>query len=76
MSDDMFGSVLLGHAGLSPSANLMALTSTGNVTAFDEIRDVLTPPQRRRVHIRQKDKEDSKGMGSTSPWTYRPSSPR
>eukprot|EP00959_Pyramimonas_sp_CCMP1952_P388269 8136253-Pyramimonas_sp.AAC.1 len=43
MSDDMLGSFLYGRAGLSPSENLMALTSTGNVTTFDNIKDVLIP---------------------------------
>ena len=62
MSDDMLGSLLLDHAGLSPSENLMVLTSTGNVTTFDKIKDVLIL-QHGRIHIRQKGKGDSKGNG-------------
>eukprot|EP00959_Pyramimonas_sp_CCMP1952_P212275 4441895-Pyramimonas_sp.AAC.1 len=42
MSDNMFGSLLLDHAGLSPSESLMVLASTGNATNVGNIKDVLT----------------------------------
>ena len=74
MSDDMLGSLLLDHGGLPSQENLMVMTSTGNVTSFDKIKDVLIL-QHGRIHIRQKGKGDS-GKGdqgnSSSTWTYRP----
>ncbi len=51
MSDVVIGSLLLGHAGLSPSENLMVLTPTGHVTTFDNIKDVLIL-QHGRIHNR------------------------
>eukprot|EP00959_Pyramimonas_sp_CCMP1952_P042814 895941-Pyramimonas_sp.AAC.1 len=73
MSDDMLGSLLLDRAGLSPSENLMALTSTGNVTTFDKIKDVLIL-QHGRIHFRQKGKGESGKSSSSSTWTQpRPS---
>eukprot|EP00959_Pyramimonas_sp_CCMP1952_P107338 2244361-Pyramimonas_sp.AAC.1 len=39
MSDDVLESLPLDHAGLSSSESLMVLTSAGNVTNFDKIKD-------------------------------------
>eukprot|EP00959_Pyramimonas_sp_CCMP1952_P014021 296568-Pyramimonas_sp.AAC.1 len=64
MSDDVLGSLLLGHAGLSPLENMTALTSAGNSTTFHESTDVLIV-QRARVHVRQEGKGES-GKGSSS----------
>ena len=41
LSDEMLGSLMLDHAGLPPHESLMVLTSTGNETSFDKIKDVL-----------------------------------
>jgi hypothetical protein len=50
LSDEMLGSLLLDHSGLSSHEGLMVLTSTGNVTAFDKVRDVLIL-QHSRIHL-------------------------
>eukprot|EP00959_Pyramimonas_sp_CCMP1952_P407059 8531027-Pyramimonas_sp.AAC.1 len=47
--------------------NLMVLTSTGNVTTFDDIKDVLIL-QRGRMHIRRKGKGESGQGSSSSTW--------
>ena len=74
LSDEMLGSLLLDHAGLSPEENLMVMTSTGNVATFDKIKDVLIL-QHGRIHIR-KGKGDPTSKGSTlAPWTYWPRYP-
>eukprot|EP00959_Pyramimonas_sp_CCMP1952_P047379 988801-Pyramimonas_sp.AAC.1 len=58
MSGDLLGSLFLDHASLSPSESPMELTSTGHVTAFDKIKDVLIL-QHGRIHIHQKCKGES-----------------
>eukprot|EP00959_Pyramimonas_sp_CCMP1952_P015502 328604-Pyramimonas_sp.AAC.1 len=63
MSDVVIGSLLLGHAGRSPSENMMALTSRGHVATFDNIKDALIL-QHGRVHTRPKSKGES-GEGSS-----------
>ncbi len=50
LSDEMLGSLLLDHSGLSPQEGLMVLTSTGNVTAFDKVKEVLIL-QHSRIHM-------------------------
>eukprot|EP00959_Pyramimonas_sp_CCMP1952_P363208 7605996-Pyramimonas_sp.AAC.1 len=60
MNDDMIGSLLLDHAGLSAQENLMVVTATGNNTSFDNIKDVLIL-QHGRIHIRQKGNDSGKG---------------
>jgi len=60
LSDEMLGSLMLDHAGLTTQECLMVLTSTGNETSFDKIRDVLIL-QHSRTHLSGQ-KGDSKGF--------------
>jgi len=62
LSDEMLGSLLLDHARLTPQENLMVLTATSNMTAFDKIKDVLIL-QHGRTHLK---KGDSLGKGGPS----------
>ena len=65
LSDEMLGSLMLDHAGLTSQECLMVLTSTGNETSFDKIRDVLIL-QHSRIHLSGQ-KGDSKGF-QRKPW--------
>eukprot|EP00959_Pyramimonas_sp_CCMP1952_P376626 7888530-Pyramimonas_sp.AAC.1 len=52
MGDDVLGSLLLDHAGLSPSENRAVFTSAGNLTTFNNTKHVLIL-QHGRLHVRQ-----------------------
>ena len=71
LSDEMLGSLLLDHSGLSAQEGLMVLTSTGNVTAFDKIKEVLIL-QHSRIHMSSRSGAKGKEKGQ-QPWSgYRP----
>ena len=53
LSDEMLGSLLLDHSGLNHHESLMVLTSTGNETQFDKIKDVMIL-QHPRIHLKGK----------------------
>ena len=52
ISDAMLGAFLLDNAGLSEQETFMVLTSTGNNTNFDKVKDVLIL-QHGRIHLRK-----------------------
>ena len=52
ISDEMLVSCLLNLLGLSAQDTLMVLTSTGNNTNFDKVKDVLIL-QHGRIHLRK-----------------------
>ena len=65
LSDEMLGSLLLDHADLSPHESLMVLTSTGDQTGFEQIKDVLIL-QHSRIHMRTKGKgKGDRGKGKS-----------
>eukprot|EP00959_Pyramimonas_sp_CCMP1952_P216222 4522324-Pyramimonas_sp.AAC.1 len=69
MSGDLLGSLLLDHAGLSPSENLMVVSSTGRVTCRQG-QGRLDPPTRSYPH-HQKGRGDSGKSSTLTQWTPR-----
>ena len=67
LGDEMLGSLLLDHSGLSPQKGLMVLTSTGNVTAFDKVKEVLIL-QHSRIHM-MKSRYETKGKEKGQSWS-------